>query len=61
MVTGELMKEGAVVKDRRGSGASSTSIDSITRKNTEMNSGGFTGRRKTFKDMKKDFNKSQGL
>ena len=55
------MKEGAVVKDRRGSGASSTSIDSITRKNTEMNSGGFTGRRKTFKDMKKDFNKSQGL
>ena len=59
-VAGELMKEGSLGKDRRGSGSSSTSMDSITKKNTAMNSGNFAGRRKTLKDMKKDFNKTKG-
>jgi len=58
-VTGELMKEGAIVKDRRGSGHSTSSMDSETRKNTALN-GGFAGRRKTLKAMKKDFNKNKG-
>ena len=59
-VTGELMKEGAIVKDRRGSGHSTSSMDSITKMNTAMNSG-FAGRRKTLKAMKKDFNKNKGI
>jgi len=59
VVTGELMKEGAFKLDRKGSTASNESIDSITKRNTEMNSG-FTGRRKTIKDMKKDFTKNKG-
>ena len=57
-VTGELMNE-RIVKDRRGSGHSTSSMDSETRKNTAMNSG-FAGRRKTLKAMKKDFNKNKG-
>ena len=60
VVTGELMKEGAIVDDRRGSGHSTSSMDSITKMNTAMNSG-FAGRRKTLKAMKKDFNKNKGI
>ena len=59
-VTGELMKEGAIVNDRRGSGHSTSSMDSLTKMNTAMNSG-FAGRRKTLKAMKKDFNKNKGI
>ena len=61
-VTGELMKEGTFKSGRKASTTSNTSMDSITKKNTEMNStnGGFTGRRKTLKDMKKDYTKNKG-
>ena len=59
-VTGELMKEGAIVNERRGSGHSTASMDSLTKMNTAMNSG-FAGRRKTLKAMKKDFNKNKGI
>ena len=58
-VTGELMKEGTFKLDRKDSTVSNVSIDPITQRNTELNSG-FTGRRKTIKDMKKDFTKNKG-
>ena len=62
MVAGELMKEGTFRPGRKASTTSNTSMDSITKKNTEMNStnGGFTGRRRTLKDMKKDYTKHKG-
>ena len=59
VVTGELMKEGTFKLERKDSTVSNASVDDITRRNTEMNSG-FTGRRKTIKDMKKDFTKNKG-
>ena len=60
VVTGELMKEGTFKLDRKDSTASNVSIDPITQRNTELNKGAFTGRRKTIKDMKKDFTKNKG-
>ena len=59
VVTGELMKEGTFKLERKDSAVSNASVDDITRRNTEMNSG-FTGRRKTIKDMKKDFTTNKG-
>ena len=59
VVTGELMKEGTFKLERKDSAVSNASVDDITRRNTEMNSG-FTGRRKTIRDMKKDFTKNKG-
>ena len=59
-VAGELMKEGAIVNDRKGSGHSTSSMDSLTKMNTAKNSG-IAGRRKTLKAMKKDFNKNKGI
>merc|ERR1712133_136488 len=52
-------KEGAIVNDRKGSGHSTSSMDSLTKMNTAKNSG-IAGRRKTLKAMKKDFNKNKG-
>ena len=57
-VTGELMKEGTFKLERKDSTVSNASVDSITKRNTEMNSG--FQRRKTIKDMKKDFTKNKG-
>merc|ERR1712141_952508 len=59
-VTGVLMKEGTlgVSKGRNGSITSNESIDSLTKANTEANM--FSGRRRTIKDMKKNFTKNKG-
>ena len=59
-VTGVLMKEGTLgaSKGRNGSITSNESIDSLTKANTEANM--FSGRRRTIKDMKKNFTKNKG-
>ena len=59
-VTGVLMKEGTlgVSKGRNGSITSNESIDSLTKANTEANM--FSGRRRTIKDMKKNYTKNKG-
>ena len=60
-VIGELQKEGSLRKK-----FSTGSIDSVTRNNTTMNSQksrstGQNSRRKTIKDMKKNYNKTKGM
>ena len=59
-VTGVLMKEGTLgaSKGRNGSITSNESIDSLTKANTEANM--FSGRRRTIKDMKKNYSKNKG-
>ena len=59
-VTGVLMKEGTLGKGkgRNGSITSNESIDSLTKANTEANM--FSGRRRTIKDMKKNYTKNKG-
>ena len=59
-VTGVLMKEGTLgaSKGRNGSITSNESIDSLTKANTEANM--FSGRRRTIKDMKKNYTKNKG-
>ena len=58
-VAGELMRDGSVISNKRGSGSTTPSMGSITNRNTAFNRG-FLGRRKTLKDMKKAFHRTKG-
>ena len=70
VVAAELQKEGTfkLDKDRRDSTTSSECGDTLTRRNTEINSKnnissmnmGLSTRRKTIKDMKKNYTKNKG-